>query len=200
MGRRKRIRSNFYMIDGYQHVRYTEKEKEEILREYGNSEMTYEISDYHYVLRSLPDGRLYSGWGFQYPTSITIDDLPDDYILLNNYKKHGYIRTSGVKDLMYKPSVSHNHHFKDDFIYISYTKEFADRSENENDNWWDLAFDECDEYIFGNDIVNFILAVERNSPDVDVSEIKRMMVEQYNACCDEVYDGKNHIETLEELI
>ena len=194
----KKISSNFYLIDGYHFQRITKEDREKMSEE----ERTYWIDkNYWYVEKKLPDGRLYSGNGFSHPTKLTAKDLPEDYILLTNYKKHGYIRASGVKDLIYSPSPFHNHAFKDDFLYISYTIPLGEYVSGWEKN---STYNRCDEYIFGNDIVNFIFAVEKWSPDYDVTQIKRDMVKQYNLYCDEMSSWRStynykKIERLEEL-
>ena len=167
------------MIDGYRLERITKSEKEEMRKKYKESGQEWPERDYWYVHKELPDGRLYSGWSFQHPTKLKAEDLPMYYVYLSNYKKHGYIRADGVVDLVYKPSPFHNHSFKDDMLYISYTK-------NIHPYFPDSIWEECDEYIFGSDIVDFIFAVETWSPQVDVTEIKQRMVEQYNLYCEEM--------------
>ena len=106
-----RTNANFYMIDGYKYQKITKADREALRdeeREY------WEDKNYWFVFKYLPDGRLYSGWEFAHPTKLTADDLPAYYILLNDYKKHGYIRSAGVKGLLYHPSPFHNHYFKDE--------------------------------------------------------------------------------------
>ena len=58
----------------------------------------------------------------KYPTKIKAEDLPEDYIQIQNraiwYLK-GYLKTSGIIDMKYKWAKI-NHLFKDDYLYISY--------------------------------------------------------------------------------
>lgn len=194
---KKRIKSNFY-TDCYFALEPIPSEKLQELRE---ADDYWKYRTRYYVKRKLPDNRLYSGWSKIHPTKITPSDLPPDYILLHNYKKHGYIRTAGVVDVVYHPSPFHNHAFKDDFLYISYTSVLGEYKEGYGE---DSTFIKCDEYIFGNDIVDFVLAAEKNSPQFDFSEVKKKMVDQYNAYCDEMNEWPagprhNHIDKLEEL-
>lgn len=181
-----RIKQNFYTVWGYDFQKIPKDQLDRL-----KNDEYWKDKKYWYVEKRLPNNRLYAGWGFRYPTKLTPADLPQDYIFLDNYKKCGYIRTAGVKDLIYHPSPFHNHAFKDDFLYISYTKSLGD------------TFEECDEYIFGDDIVEFIFAVEKYSPGIDVTNIKKRMVEQYNLYCDEMNESFNHgckkIAHLEEL-
>ena len=190
---KKKITRNFYMIDGLKHQRITREDREKMSDEVSDY---WRDLDYWYVHTELPNGRLYAGWGFSYPTKLTKDDLPPDYIEVTNYKKHGYIRTAGVKGLVYHPSTFNDHCFKDDFLYISYTKPLGE--------YTDGTYAECDEYLFGNDILTFIKAMEQWSPEYDTSEIKQQMVDQYNAYVDEahgwlLYSHPNKINSWEEL-
>jgi len=148
--------------------------------------------------KSIPEGYLFSGWGTGHRTKIKADDLPKSFVYLSDYKKHGYLQTAGVKDIYYKPSPFHNHTYKDDFIYLSYDKDM------DTENLWET----CDEYVFGNDIVDVILSVEKYSPEVKdkVLKIKERMVEQYILYIDEMeklqwkINNKKKIEKLEELL
>ena len=181
---KKKITRNFYMIDGLKHQRITKEDRDKMSDEIADY---WRGLDYWYVNKSLPKGRLYAGWSFKHPTKLTKDDLPPDYIEVTNYKKHGYIRTAGVKGLVYHPSPWHNHTFKDDFLYISYSKPLGEYVDGFEDG---STYAECDEYLFGCDVVAFVKAMEQWSPEYDTSEIKQQMVEQYNAYCDEM-DGWN---------
>ena len=195
---KNRIKRNFYLESGYDFQRITNADREKMTEK---EKEYWKDKDYWYVFKSLPDGRLYAGWDFRYPTKLTKDDLPPDYIFLANYKKRGYIRTAGVKSLIYRESPFHNHTFKDDFLYISYTKDLGEY----NPSWEaDGTLQQCDEYIFGNNIVDFIFAVEKWSPEIDVAEIKERMVDQYNAFVAEMRQWEygqqyEEIEKLEEL-
>ena len=178
---KNRIKQNFYTVKALDFKSITKADREKMSEE---EKEYWKDKHFWYVSKTLPDGRLYAGWGSRYPTKLTPADLPDDYIRNYDYKKNGFIRTSGVKDLVYAPAPFHNHAFKDDYLYISYGKKLppykaADWGEGS-------TYAECDEYIWGNNIVDFIFAVEKNSPDVNVADIKRRMVEQYNAYCDEM--------------
>lgn len=194
----KRINANFYTDEAYVREKIPPEDKERL-----KDDDFWRGHDYWYVKKTLPGGRLYSGWGARHPTKITPEDLPPDYIRTHDYKKKGYIRTAGVKDLVYHESPFHNHAFKDDFLYISY----GDLLPKYKMGDWsdDSVYAKCDEYIWGGDIVDFIFAVEKNSPDLDVSDIKRRMVAQYNAYCDEMNEWEfargayKHIKELEEL-
>ena len=193
-----RIKQNFYTLWGYDFQRIPKEEKEKL-----KDDEYWSKKDYWFVKKELPNGRLYAGWGFSHPTKLTKDDLPEDYIFLDNYKKCGYIRTAGIKSLVYNPSPFHNHSFKDDFLYISYTKDLGEFYRNEYEE--DSTYKQCDEYIFGSDIIDFIFAVEKFSPNIDTSDIKMRMVEQYNAYVDEMNRWEHNqqykkIDRLEDLI
>lgn len=137
---------------------------------------------YVYCFCEIPGGFLYSGWATGIKTKIKASDLPKSYVYLFNYKKHGYLETAGVKDIHYIPSKFHNHAFKDDFLFLSY-----DEAKKLSDNTtFEKACQNCDEYVFGNDIINVIRNVEKNNKDNaelqgKLNNIKNMMCEQYNA-------------------
>lgn len=187
-----RIKQNFYTIDGYKYEKIPPEEKERL-----KEDEYWKYRSYWNVHYSLPDGRLYAGWGLRYPTKLTKDDLPPDYTYMSNYKKHGYIRTAGVKSLVYKRSSFHNHTFKDDFLFISYTKDLGEYVSGFEAG---STYLEADEYIFGNDIIDFIVAVDKYSPDIDTTTIKQQMVEQYNMYCDEMEEPDKKISDFGELL
>ena len=153
--------------------------------------------DYLYTKHSLPEGYLFSGWKTGRKTKIKANDLPDSFIRCYNYKKNGYVQTAGVKDILYKPSPFHNHSFKDDFVFLSY----KDGKTIQKDGTW---YNNYDEYIFGNDIVNVIFGVEKHSPEMKekIDVIKKEMVKQHNAYVKEVgeWSCSKEISVLEELL
>lgn len=60
----------------------------------------------------------------RYPTKITADDLPEDYLEIHSrviWYMTGFIKTSGVKEIKYT-WMKENHLFKDDYVYLSYSK------------------------------------------------------------------------------
>ena len=60
----------------------------------------------------------------QYPTKITAEMLPEDYLQIRSrsiWYMTGYLRTSGIVDIKYRWS-KWNHLFKDDYLYLSYDK------------------------------------------------------------------------------
>lgn len=196
---KKHINQNFYTIDGLKHERITKEDREKMTPEQYDY---WKDLDYWYVKKKLSDRRLFAGWGVSHPTKITAEDLPPDYIEVTNYKKHGYIRTAGVKSLIYKPSPFHNHTFKDDVLYISYTKDLGEYVGGDEEN---STYNQCDEYLFGNDIIDFIHAMSMWSPDYDTTDIKQRIIDQYNAYCDEMaewdhFNIPDKIKTWEELL
>ena len=148
--------------------------------------LTYE--KYQMMFYEIPGGYLYSGWKSGRKTKILPKDLPESYVYIQNYKKHGYINTAGVCDIAYKPCVFHNHAFKDDFLFISY---HPDKKFTENQSF-DEVCGTCDEYVFGNDIVNVIAGIEKYTESPEMKEkllrVKARMVEQYNAYVDEMFN------------
>lgn len=196
----KRIKANFYRKDYYRYERIPPDEKQKIRDAYAAAGGTWDEGDYWMVKHELPDGRLYSGSHTPRPTKITPDDLPAYYIEMRDYKQRGYIKALDVTSVVYKPSPFHNHSFKDDSLYISYTKDLTGLDRDE-------LYEQCDEWIWGYDIIDFIRGMEIWSPEVDVSQIKQQMVEQYNAYvdCMNEWDFKHdikrdYIERFEDLL
>lgn len=141
-----------------------------------------------------PEGYLYSGVNTSRKTKIKPEDLPPYYIEIKNYKRPGYLKVKGVKDILYRESPFHNHAFKDDFLYISYSDKIVRDG---------LEYKNADEYIFGNDIIEVLRGIERYSHiDANVIEdIKQRMVRQYNAYCDEAghWSGSTKKTSFDEL-
>ena len=111
----------------------------------------------------------------RYPTKITKEDLPDDYIEIHSrviWYMTGYLRTSGIVDLLYRP-LRMNHMFKDDCLYISY----RDKITVEKDSYGFNDYKGCDVFITGGDIVNIVLAAEKFSL-YDTREIRRQIEEK----------------------
>lgn len=188
----KKLNANFYALYYYRYERIPEEEKQKLRDAWAKEGQVWEERDYWMVKHELPDGRLYSGWDRPRATKIRVEDLPAYYIEMFDYKKRGYLRAAGVVSLVYHPSPFHNHAFKDDFLYISYTRDLGEYKR-------DITYQGCDEYIWGYDIVSFVKAIEIWSPEIEVEDIKRRMVEQFNLYCDEVRDGDGKIERFEEL-
>lgn len=152
----------------------------------------YTIDSYVYhrdgcELKSLPDGRLYSGWGTQFPTKITADDLPEWYVYLRDYKRHGYLNTKGVKCAYYINSIFDNHWLKDSNLIISYVDDSlpipprGDFSRYQS-GWYDIAkWDNKSRlYIWGSDILVALKGIEKYSPEIDTTEIRKGIIEDYN--------------------
>lgn len=105
----------------------------------------------------------------RYPTKLTADDLPEDYIKIHSrviWYMQGYLRTAGIVDLKYRWTKI-NHLFKDDYIYISYhgpLKEVTNR-------WGFKDYEDYDVCVCGNDIVDIVLAAEKYS-GFDTSEVR----------------------------
>lgn len=147
--------------------------------------------EYHCVIRhdrmfmqhiNNPEGYLFAGWNTGFRTKIKPEDLPESYVYISNYKKHGYLETAGVVDVLYMPSTFNDHTFKDDFLYISYGEPLY----YDGNKPFDI-FVSADEYISGNDIVDVVKGIEKNNQvnaDIlnKIAEIKHNMVRKYNAC------------------
>ena len=105
----------------------------------------------------------------RYPTKITADDLPEDYLKINSraiWYMDGYLKTSGIVDMKYT-WVKENHLFKDDYIYISY-KEPLCAEANRRVYLHYTNYDVC---VCGNDIVDIVLAAEKYS-GFDTAEVR----------------------------
>ncbi|MCB7507885.1 hypothetical protein G7B22_22030 [Blautia sp. MSK.20.9] len=140
-----------------------------------------------YMHFEIPGGYLYSGWKSGRKTKIKPEDLPKSYVRISNYKKNGYMETAGVVDMIYEPGPFHNHTFKDDFLYIAYKERLPEAKQG----CWSELLEACDEYVFGNDIINVLKGIETNNPDNQelldkVQTIKSQMVVQYNAYVDQM--------------
>ena len=97
----------------------------------------------------------------RYPTKITSEDLPEDYIEIHSrsiWYMTGYLKTSGIVDIGYT-WIKENHLFKDDYIYISYKEKLR----IEPDEWGLKRYANYDVCICGNDIINIVLAAEKYS-------------------------------------
>ena len=180
----RKLGSCCYCVNGFMKKANMEKAKEDLKK----NGFDIRFDTYVSAQFKLPEGYLYSGWKSGRKTKIKPEDLPDSYVYLCNYKKEGYLETAGVVDVEYKPCIFHNHSYKDDFLFISYTKELPDLESGKSS---DDVFNACDEYIFGNDILVAIRGIERNNQDnkelqTKIQKIKSAMVDQYNAFVDEM--------------
>lgn len=110
----------------------------------------------------LPNGWLYANGRNR--TKICPEDLPDTYLPLMVYKVDGYIRTDGIKDIVYKPNYHINHMHKDDFLYISYSTTIK----SEVDQHGYTRYYNYDALLWGGNISHFIRAVrERSACDIE---------------------------------
>lgn len=132
---------------------------------------------------------------------ITFQDLPAKETKVNGEWISEYADWENVTSPFY------NHTFKDDFLFVKYDGKFDPPEAVITYNDSTYLFDQTGEYIFGNDIVDVVLNIEKYSPDVaeKLQEIKAAMVTQYNAWIDEMggmfgLDESRKIRTLEELV
>jgi calcineurin-like phosphoesterase family protein len=111
-----------------------------------------------------------------YLTKIKEEDLPSDYIKFKSrsiWYMTGYLKTSGVKDLYYT-YIKENHLFKDDYLYISYDKkieEIKDEYGYEEIRYFDF-------FICGNDIIDILFAIEKNS-NIDTTKVRNKIKEKF---------------------
>jgi len=116
---------------------------------------------------------LYSGG--RYPTKITKEDLPEDYIKIHSrsiWYMIGYLKTSDIVDMDYT-WVRENHLFKDDRIYISYSEKLR----TEKGRWGFENVVNYDVSISGNSIVDIVLAAEKYS-GFDTSKVRAKIEEK----------------------
>ena len=130
------------------------------------------------------EGYLFAGWNKRRKTKIKPENLPESYVYLSDYAKHGYIETAGISDIVYVPGMFDDHAFKDDFLFISY----AAKMEYNPYKPFDL-YGIADEYVFGNDIINVLKGIEiNNSENIElltkIKETKKNMVNKYNKFAD----------------
>lgn len=125
--------------------------------------------------KSLPNGWLYSDG--RYPTHITAKDLPEWFVKGYIYRSTGYISAKDVVKLIYAPNYFFdNHLYKDDFLYVSFTKDTmkCDIPQNILGSIKNLDCDKkivCyDHLLYGPMIVDYANAVKRYSP-YDMAEL-----------------------------
>ncbi len=105
----------------------------------------------------------------RYPTKIKKEDLPEDYIEFRSraiWYMIGYLKTSGVVDIAYKP-LKINHLFKDDYLYISY----KEKLKTEKSEWGSFYYINYDIAVCGSDIVPILLYIEKYS-NLNIDKIK----------------------------
>lgn len=111
----------------------------------------------------------------RYPTKITAEDLPEDYIEVRSRVIRyttGYFKTSGIVDMKYQRS-NLNHLFKDDYLYVSYSEPL--KCEKNRFGFNDVVnYDIC---LCGNCIIPFILAAEKYS-GIDTTNIRKQIEEK----------------------
>lgn len=174
---KKRIKANFYTISGYKY----------------NHGMT--------IKYELPNGRLYSGWGSHHPTKITAEDLPEWYVKTNYYSKYGYANTKGVVDVIYRRSFFDNHWLKDAMLGLSYHGII-----NKDEDVPIYKKPEIDEYFWGNDILNILSGIEKYSPEIDTTQVREGILQDYNAYAEhenehyDLYRTEQHYDTFEQLV
>ena len=174
---KKRIKANFYTISGYKY-------------DHGMT-IKYE----------LPDGCLYSGWGKQHPTKITAKDLPEWYVKTNYYSKYGYANTKGVVDVIYRRSFFDNHWLKDAMLGLSYHSII-----NKDEDVPIYKKPEIDEYFWGNDILDILSGIEKYSPEIDTTQVREGILQDYNAYAEhenehyDLYRTEQHYDTFEQLV
>ncbi|MBQ7275783.1 MAG: metallophosphoesterase [Bacilli bacterium] len=110
-------------------------------------------------------------------TKLLERDLPEWYY--HNYSyRYWYYNLKGITDIAFYPSPFDNHISKDSRIYLHYHGKL-EKDENEkpiNENAWDSHTWRCN-------IVDFILSVDKYSPDINTDKVKaqiNLVYDQYN--------------------
>lgn len=117
----------------------------------------------------------------RYPTKITEEDLPEDYIRIRSrsiWYMTGFLKTSGIVDMAYT-WLKVNHLFKDDYIYISYKEPLC----KERSPWGGVDVVNYDVCVCGNDIVAIVLAAEKYS-HFDTSAVRAEIERKRVWLCD----------------
>lgn len=112
-----------------------------------------------------------------YPTKITPEDLPEDYVKFSSrtiWYMDGYVKTSGVVDIYYT-SLKINHLFKDDYLDVSYTNKIKLKRTEYGEQTSGYDFSIC-----GNDIIPVLLAIEKYSPNLDTSRARQQITDKFN--------------------
>ena len=143
-----------------------------------------------------------NGWLFvdkpkrYYATHITKEDLPESFIQTIYYMRHGWIDTANVSDLYYRGDPLPNHWLKDSMLYITYDG----KKLNRDDGFWNYK---ADDFLWGYDILRFVFAVEKYSPQIDLTDIKQGIIDSYNLYADHenemgFHEHMEHINSLDE--
>ena len=110
-------------------------------------------------------------------TKLLESDLPEWYY--HNYSyRHWYYNLKGITDIAFHPSPFDNHISKDSRIYLHYHGQL-EKDENEkpiDENEWDSDTWRCH-------LVNFILGVNKYSPEINTDKVKaqiNLVYDQYN--------------------
>ena len=124
------------------------------------------LLNYRYPPKTLENDYLYSQGKF--PTKITAYDLPEYYKYIYMYRNYVYLKTTGVKYMIYKPNYFvDNHLFKDDFLYVSFDREIVPYT----DGRWE-HYTGYDVLLYGRSICKFLDYAEQYS-NYDTSEIRK---------------------------
>ena len=110
-------------------------------------------------------------------TKIKEEDLPEWYFKNYSYR-YWYYNLKGITDVAFIGSPFDNHISKDSRIYLHYHGKLKkDKNERPiNDNEWDSSTWRCN-------IVDFVLAIDKYSPNIDTRKVKaqiNLVYDQYN--------------------
>ncbi len=95
----------------------------------------------------------------------------------------GFVRTADVKFIDFR-FVDENHLFKDDYIYISYNKPIR----TVQNDWGYLDYVDYDVHICGNDIIPLLFFIEKYSPNVKTSHVRKKILKKFSLYKQHYYD------------
>lgn len=114
----------------------------------------------------------------RYATKIPENAIPEWYVPIRSraiWYMDGFLKVKGVSDIAYT-YVKENHLFKDDYIYLCYDGEKLIKDEP---TYYRGFTDYTNGFsICGNDILDIIIGVEKYSPEVDTSGVRRLIQEK----------------------
>ncbi len=132
----------------------------------------------NYVLLTKEDDETYLRNRITFrKTKITADDLPEWYYKNYSYR-YWFYNLKGITDIAFTGSPFDNHISKDSRIYLQYHGKLK-KDENErpiNGDEWDSSTWRCN-------IVNFILGIDKYSPNINTDKVKaqiNLVYDQYN--------------------
>ena len=123
------------------------------------------VTKIHTTAERDPNGYLYSL--ASYPTKMLPENLPPEFLGCTIFGRDGYIDTSRVTDISYKPNNFVNHLFRDDALYIKY----GGKLHVDYDSDWDMEYvSNYDLILDGWDIIAAVAYLEKFST-IDCTDV-----------------------------